>query len=869
MEHLSSETQHRHGIDRALIEHQKTGDFWTALSHLAKLQLDSSFANVDVEEQDEEKRVREGKDFLENNLSVFNARIEQLGRELQEFDFSSFNSKINNRPLESVKTELLHVQAQKNTLLLMLNLHDSHFDIPADEDLEAKTIFSEKNMVIEFRDRQDIRRFLGVVKWLEDRASTEGIEKKGSGNYWRTEKVISAIKKEKGAIEYRRTVKAIMTAQTLGSNEQDVLVDQLDPDVLLRNSHKQIHAKDLQEEIQLVNFVWKYIRAGQMDEAVELCRNYKQAWRAATLKGGQFWDDNQEEGGDVQGNRRRLLWKLACRRLASNTPVPAEQAIYALLGGDMAQVLHTEVLQTWEDYCWAYFKTMVSYLEDSRLIERPAMLPQDPQNRRHYALEANIHSELGVDDRAPTMDVGLLKDERRKLLPTPEQNGIATSPQQIFSKLQQIWAKTSLGTKAKTTDQYGTDKYRKIQENLILQRYPALAALLVETKPLADFNENVDLLTEPEHCSYTAFAVHLYIYFFYFAPLSTKDPLEHDQQGLALFRTHIKFLKQAERYDALVTYCKFLPQQDRIKDFGSFLIGVDENTRRTYLEKARTDFSPSDVVGITDFLATWIMQNELPGQKNHLSTQVEFLLSYLNAALESAKPEPLDDALAKANALTRQLVERRGLVEARHLRDTLRPLIRNINFTLVARATHNEYLSWYNYIESYCKLENVNTNIVRPTLPRPLEAESALHLNNPGGYSSLMQAKKRYQEQDANWHEEVRHQQKTLDVAVDHIYSTLTMDGGWLTDSARPQLEGLRKKCVPELTLLLARYCQHCGAHNYVVYKIAELIMREPTDGSQPIYKVFSQDDLKAFQALAFQSHEELLAQKQVEAHAE
>jgi hypothetical protein len=53
----------------------------------------------------------------------------------------------------------------------------------------------------------------------------------------------------------------------------------LDPDGPLRSGQAHIiNRQDKEEENALLDSVWQYLRAGQLDAAIKLCRDFKQPW---------------------------------------------------------------------------------------------------------------------------------------------------------------------------------------------------------------------------------------------------------------------------------------------------------------------------------------------------------------------------------------------------------------------------------------------------------------------------------------------------------------------------------------------------------------------------------------------------------------
>jgi nuclear pore complex protein Nup107 len=88
-------------------------------------------------------------------------------------------------------------------------------------------------------------------------------------------------------------------------------------------------------ERALIRTLYEYVRTGQLDAALDLCRQSDQSWRAASLSGGRLWfdpsladDEDDFEDVDimdeelnakrVRGNENRRLWKAMCRKIAAS-----------------------------------------------------------------------------------------------------------------------------------------------------------------------------------------------------------------------------------------------------------------------------------------------------------------------------------------------------------------------------------------------------------------------------------------------------------------------------------------------------------------------------------------------------------------------
>lgn len=96
----------------------------------------------------------------------------------------------------------------------------------------------------------------------------------------------------------------------------------------------EIAMSDKHERSLLLLKLFEHIRRGQLPQALQLCRDCQESWRAASLVGGTAWrprsadggegnaemdvDEEEEAGEPGTGNRNRRLWKKTCRAIAKN-----------------------------------------------------------------------------------------------------------------------------------------------------------------------------------------------------------------------------------------------------------------------------------------------------------------------------------------------------------------------------------------------------------------------------------------------------------------------------------------------------------------------------------------------------------------------
>ena len=139
---------------------------------------------------------------------------------------------------------------------------------------------------------------------------------------------------------------------------REKLVQQLDPDASVRGPGAW-DMEDMHYEKALIRSLFEYVRAGELDMALDLCVQTSQSWRAASLRGAIFYHDpdvSAPSDGDLAGplgNRTRSIWRRIAWKAALNVSLdPYERALYGALCGELSSVL--AVSETWEERLWGY-----------------------------------------------------------------------------------------------------------------------------------------------------------------------------------------------------------------------------------------------------------------------------------------------------------------------------------------------------------------------------------------------------------------------------------------------------------------------------------------------------------------------------------
>ncbi|KAG6874786.1 hypothetical protein C0992_006564, partial [Termitomyces sp. T32_za158] len=180
---------------------------------------------------------------------------------------------------------------------------------------------------------------------------------------------------------WRFTKLGVMQALRSGGTGKEALVSRMDPDVCARRGEggRGLAVDDSNYEKNLAMALYACVRAGRMDDAIEMCRKAGQPWRAASIRGARLFQwhdistetfDEDEEDMDVwSGNRHRRLWKATCIRAALSNNVPEyDRMLYAALAPSYqtAAVLKG-ACRTWEDHLWAQISIICEERESGEM----------------------------------------------------------------------------------------------------------------------------------------------------------------------------------------------------------------------------------------------------------------------------------------------------------------------------------------------------------------------------------------------------------------------------------------------------------------------------------------------------------------------
>ncbi|KAH9043875.1 nuclear pore protein 84/107 [Lactarius pseudohatsudake] len=583
-----------------------------------------------------------------------------------------------------------------------------------------------------------------VREWLHDTAPPPPHPDASTG-YWRFTKY--------------RVTQGLWTGNT--GRAADSVVREMDPDSVVREAEigRGLAADDASYDKALAHTLFAYVRAGNIEDAIKLCRDAHQPWRAATIRGSLLFswpaisaarqeDEMGEDGEDDpdlwHGNKRRVLWKATCTRAALDARLSsAERALYAALAPSVqtSGVLKS-ACRTWEDALWA----TISVLCEERLSEALARLGGgfwEPSGRGE-------EGEAGEE----------------------EEDTWRADVEQELQALSAVQAQEGPGA---------DDPFHVSQLHIILNRTDAL---------LDDFASRLrDGAFDRESAEYptmTRFFAHLCLYLQMIdipvSPLAIQIILEAYLQVLenAGQRSLIAMYAGALGDNAVERYALFLT---------SLALSADPVERRTALQRAREH--GLDVPRVAIVTAERTIERALDSLPSSVKGQLPDLARAAQEPAEEAEmllvrsiewtvaeSETYDTALEQANVILRYLLARGRVDVARLLLDLLPPELAAIG-TPEERAA--EYLDYRQFFIAWETLERVAEcqTLEAPQLSRDTRAAWL------GDYTGLVSS------------------------AHEQIVKLLTTD--WLvpetetpaTDRRARELGRIRQLFVPELILRL------------------------------------------------------------------
>ena len=682
----------------------------------------------------------------------------------------------------TTSTSTSTAQSQLNTLILLHHLRSAEDSIAAtltDRTAPSQPLdsaYSDRNKVLNIiGSSATLLRSLAVIDWLEELSDGD------------------VLVERTGSVGWKRTLRRVQRSGGSGSSEE-----QLGLDVESVAGRRVLDESDREDEALLLRYVWQYMRAGRMQDAIALCAAFKQPWRAASISGGQLWhiDSPTLNGATAaSGNKQHFLFKQSCK-LLSSAPLSSayERAVYGLLGSEVAAVL--PVCRTWEDCVWGMHRVMVDREIDALLGRQT----KDSSERR-YAQQL-----------------------------TAATNAAAGGPAAVFERIAR--GDDAVPSAAR---QAAASLYHRLQMALVLGEYERAEQLLVEA---VERDADDELLV---------FAVHVYLYLHPTASTSTMT-----DNGTRLLTAYLAYLRRQRLYPLVPVYAAYLPAEAQVAEYAAFLRELGTLAeRQDYLALANYYFAHNTLAITSQFVQSVI--DEQPAQlrltgaadaaeggrlrvsvdSGAVSASDMFRIECLDCfsivltGSGGSRPDRLCvlEAMRLSCLLFRSFMRADRLSAAKALSDAL--LRKKFDQFIAmddedeaagdgeadaARSellqTHrprveHEYVGWMRYVGAMRWYAAWASKLaVRPTAPPPLSSVAGVSQADQRRHEREVN---RYRETESEWR---RGWDEITTACIDAVLSCLQQDGvGWMKRGGG-ELETWRRELIPRLLFLLLHVCE-------------------------------------------------------------
>lgn len=426
------------------------------------------------------------------------------------------------------------------------------------------------------------------------------------------------------------------------SNNTSHFASELDPDGPTRSKMDICPDDELRQKI-LLHGVWTLLRAGRIDAAQRLCESQGEAWRAASLAGGQEdleypKDDDDEETHGVlskyipEGNAFRSLWKLTCWKLSegnktkktidnnnnnnsnndsdnkSHLSSSFEQVIYAALAGNLNALLNSVHCNTWKDQFWAYVVCMKERMRDEALHNSKSLLLQ---TTKYVKGSGNVNYEKKILDKSTNVKSYLES---------------ANPADAIFNKLQQ----SEIANVRNDTGKVSTI----IQGRLIANDFKDI----IENRILKFVDESVGK-SSTYRPDVLRFGTHLILWLRAIQAISSlkdrvmppgTDPSLTSENRILC--AYIDYLIERRQTSSIALYVSHLGPELGTARYGKFLeIVVDESERHVCVDLGKRHFTGAPEVLFNSLVccveATRTRYDEIiPGMRNRLESVLKAAL---------------------------------------------------------------------------------------------------------------------------------------------------------------------------------------------------------------------------------------------------
>ncbi|MBW0519553.1 hypothetical protein O181_059268 [Austropuccinia psidii MF-1] len=392
----------------------------------------------------------------------------------------------------------------------------------------------------------------------------------------------------------------------LDANQPSALVQNLDA----VNDQGQLDHLDEEYDRAMVKTLYEYVRAGEINLALDFCRQCDHPWRAASLSGGRLFYDpvlstlesdlapfaqdealNDTDPMDIIQNEprpsfpyrpmnrsgclNRKLWKSMCLHMASNKSLPTyEQALYGALAGEVNSVL--PVCHTWEDHIWCYinsiFEDQVDQILDTTQMgyywSHDCSFPR--ANDAEDSEDSDDSNDNDLPSSTPYRSSNPHASSNRKPNSASKPN-IKLSLSKAFDKV--------LRSDIPFLSESARNPFHVAQMWLAINKINDLFTTFFNRLKSASQE-----LTR-EHLSHLLrFFTHLILFL-----RSIDEPVD-DEASNAIIRAYVQVLEAQNKHELIAFYVAELQQESGVETYARYLISIgplaDRQTRRTALLRA-------------------------------------------------------------------------------------------------------------------------------------------------------------------------------------------------------------------------------------------------------------------------------------------
>ncbi|EGZ23832.1 hypothetical protein PHYSODRAFT_311060 [Phytophthora sojae] len=746
---------------------------------------EASFAEMAADFYENLERVQDSDLYCEKLLSGY---IDVLQTRLEKLEASlASSSKARGAPTmaqQRLQNDIKELRDERNTWRLLFELRQvCHASKDMADGEDSLMMLGAEAEELRFEMLED-----DAVRLLETRNETYKIQR--AVKAWLESMALESsisISDKRGATG-SRTLR-MMKKQVFPGEEV-----RMDPDAVVRDGDDHILPDDMEDEAELMKALWLYVRAGRMDDAIDLCIRLGQSWRAASLSGGNpvgASESNEREDMAMErwGNPFRALWKSMCWRLSeqavngklskSNSLLAKkyEELIYAALSGNIQVITKSSLCENWEDHCWAYLQGITEQQLDEIMSKLLKVKSQSSQlivgNNAHYLRHYSSLLDKTKYLKRYQVDLDTLFDELR-------------DSQSELVRMQ------------------ANQPHRQIQAKLVTAKFQYIVSSILDTllfNPEDDsYNWDMQLNSTVQSDDTSALFLRFAAHFIMFANFTGEN--FDEQAGHMILKLYIRHLVKHRQLQFVPIYASRLPTAGAIEIYVQMLSTVEDKLERELCVKRILEYAGMDVLSTVlqsvverlceEYRLVAQDQQQKKGQpvssdvptteidRKRIRT-IEFLCFYTEHRAE---------AVVRANLLTRQFLMEgkyaavKELVEDSLPEDSIGVLDLNRGAQLlreddeIERAMR-EFLCWRAYIQAGAQYDLWRNCI-----------------NNPGAEALSLYSEEKDYLTDLMFHVS-RSAAATLEV--------LHFENGWLMGCSNDATEdaAIRERCLPTLVFNL------------------------------------------------------------------